>query len=311
MKNNAIPFLVFLCLFWCCKKPHDPHEPGGTKKYPVNFTVSGFDQHMEELGKTTDTLTDYIGYLYYVVFQQDNGYVHKIEQVTTDDDFGTIYDSLPAGQYIIALVGSKDPVTLEDYHHEPTPNFLVMRFPGTDAFYKRLVLSVNGAVNQTVSLDRIVGKLKVIIKDRIPYDAHSIILTPSLYPPPVPDVPYGYPDAFNLRSGEMLPNGGPGDNLVYNGMYHEFTPTEKGMLDFSMEDYILMPVTDTFTVHLSAAYASGQTISSKILYNIRVSPGKRTVLSGKLFDNLPGNDSGINVIIANPEWSADSTLQNF
>jgi len=32
---------------------------------------------------------------------------------------------------------------------------------------------------------------------------------------------------------------------------------------------------------------------------------------GKLFDNLPGGDSGVNVIIANPEWSVDSTLQNF
>lgn len=312
MKNSVITVLVALCLFVYCKKPHDPddpHNPGNGKKYPVCFTVKDFDQHMENFGKTTaDTLSDYIDYLYYVVYPDGAPVLRKIVQTSADENFGIIYDSLPAGSYVIALVGSKDPVTLGYYHRDTTPNLLIMNFPGTDVFYKRMLLNVNGAVNQVVSLDRIVAKLKVIIRDRIPYDANAIGAGPAVFPPIPGDVPQGLPRAFDLRSGERLLHGGPGDALLYSSIYHEFSPEEKGMQNFSMEDYILMPVADTITVNIQS---SGIQTFSKTIYQVSMTPGKRTVLSGNLFDTLGTSDNGVNVIINNPEWSPDSTLQNF
>lgn len=308
MKTSILTMLACLLLFTSCKKNGQPEPPDNTQRYPVRFDVSGFDQEITGFGKTTaDTLSNHISNLYYVVFSGGNA-VHKIEQVAGDENFGTIYDSLPAGSYTIALVGSKAPVTLRSYGLNEEPRLLV--FPRTDVFYKRAVINVNGAVNQILVLDRIMSKLKIVLKDRVPYDAGTISVTPAVFPPPDPFSPTPLVAAFDLANGAMLPHGGPDDLLRYYPNPYTFTDAEKGMLNFTTEMYLLMPQTDTIAVQIKTTYTNGTNIAVKDIYNVRMETGKTTVLSGKAFDN-PGSDSGVNVIINNPAWSGDSVLVNF
>jgi len=289
--------------------------PGHEKKYPVTFQISGFEQSFENL-KTSDSLSKYIDVINYIVFNPTTRESIKLIDQRAQNDpaprFGVITDSLPAGQYIIGIIGSLGDVNIgHDAIDDSFFKLLWMPLPGTDIFYKRIELTVSGSVNQIVSLDRIVGKLKVVIQDRIPFDAKRIEIRPNIVDPHNPQQTVGSPNGLNLIDGTMIPVDSLGGLFRYSPLQHDFTTEEKGMENFTIECYHLLKGATTIKVDITATDAQSRVLGAKTVQGVQLFAGKGTVLSGKLFDGLGTSDSGVNVILNDPEWVNDSVKINF
>ncbi|MBO9152995.1 hypothetical protein ACFOTA_12310 [Chitinophaga sp. GCM10012297] len=308
MKTVLFTPLAFALLFFSCQKndkPDNPKPPDSTQKYPVRFDVSGFDRTITEFGRT-DSLPAQISNLYYVVYSA-TGVVHLLEQVAGDENFGTFHDSLPAGKYRIALLATEGPANIRDHGLSELPYFLI--YPSGDAFYRGIEINVNGAVNQIVSLNRIVTKLKLVFADRVPYDAKEMKMTVAQYPLPEP------PGLTPLMAALYLPSGTlatphPVDVWNYSDMTWLFHPEDKGMTNWSMETTLLLLEPSTVAVEFTTFTTTGSIIARKEIYNVRMEPGKTTVLTGNGFDN-PVNGDGVSLIINDPVWSEDSIAVSF
>lgn len=305
MKTALLTSLAIALLFSSCKKddkPGEPAPPGSTQKYPVRFDMSGFDQSITEFGRT-DSLPGHIGYLYYIVFTQTGDFVRKLEQAIGDENFGTFYDSLPAGRYRIALLASETPANLRGHGLIEDPHYLFG--PSGDVFYRNIELDVNGAVNQTVSLNRIVSKLKLIFTDRIPYDARDFDMAITHYPV----VEQMLMSAIGLASGGLAtPH--PVDLWDYSDVGRLFIPGDKGVINWPYEITVLMLEPTRVTVRFTTYATTGEIYATKEIFNVAMMPGKTTVLTGKGFDS-PVNSDGVNFVIEDPEWAADTTLVTF
>ncbi|TWF42276.1 hypothetical protein FHW36_10231 [Chitinophaga polysaccharea] len=309
--------LLMVLLTSCSKSSHENIPKDDSQKFAIKFDISGFNQMIGDFdgnarsasgGSTAktdpDTLKKYINYIYFYVFA-NGAKLKEVRQTSTDTAFGHIIDSMPAGNYNIAMIGSKDPVTIEPTYGDD--RFLVFGLPGTDVFFKNIPISVSGAINQTMTLDRIVSKLKVVIKDKIPTGTKSITI--SLLSDPQRgglEVVSMILNKLRLSRGEPV-DGGQG----LSGYSPDVIGTDTliGTENFSKE-YILFAMSSTKTVvNLLSKDAQGVTISEKNIYNVTLVPGKRTVLSGNLFTTT--NLDGVNTSINNAEWAKDSVLINF
>ncbi len=303
MKTALFTSVAFALLFFSCNKSDNPDKPTlpDTQKYPVRFDVSGFDRTITEFGRT-DSLPVHISHLYYIVYTPTGEAVRNLEQTAGDENFGTFHDSLPAGRYHIALLATETPANIRDHGLSEIPRFLI--FPSGDAFYRGIEIDVNGAVNQIVSLDRIVTRLKLVFTDRIPYDAKEVKMTVAQYPLPAPSVFSPLMAALDLFSGTMAtPH--PVDRWDYSDIGRLFLPEDKGMINWSMETTLLLLQPTSVAVELTTLTTTGSMIARKEIYDVRMEPGKTTVLSGNGFDN-PVNGDGVSFIINDPVWSEDS-----
>lgn len=316
MKTFMLCTGLLLALLTSCKKSADtPNPPQDSQKFLIKFDVSGFSQDIEDfntrinpsilsLGKDGDTIKNYVNHIHFYVF---NGVAKMLEihQTSADSSFGHIVDSMPAGNYSIVMVGSKDPVNIEPTYGDD--RLLVFGLPGTDVFFKRVSVSISGPINQAMILERIVSKLKIVVKDKIPTGTKSIRI--SLLSDPQRgglEVISYILNKLRLSSGTPVDAGqalsGYSPDLIY-------TDTLIGKENFTKE-YILFSMSQTKTVvNIISKDAIGSTISEKNIYNVNLFPGKKTVLSGNLFDST--SLDGVNTSIKNGEWSSDSVLINF
>lgn len=304
MKPALFASLAFALLFSSCEKndrPDKPEPPKSTQKYPIRFDVSGFDRTITEFGRT-DSLPGHISNLYYIVYTASGGVVHRVDQTVGDDHFGTFYDSLPAGRYRIALLATETPANIRDHGLSELPYFLI--YPSGDAFYRGIEVDVNGAVNQIVSLNRIVTELKLVFTDRVPYDAKEVRMTVAQYPLPQPSEFSPLMAALYLFSGTMATSH-PVDLWDYSDITRLFLPEDKGTINWSMETTLLLLEPTQVAIELETLTTTGSVIARKEIYDVRMEPGKTTVLSGNGFDN-PVNGDGVSFIINDPEWSQDS-----
>jgi hypothetical protein len=313
MRNVLLCVIALLQLFFvCCRKESgdDGNNPG-EKKYPVQLDVSGFTSEMEDFnGRMAgqgavlrDSLDEYVHYLHYFVYKDNDfkTFVKQIDQRAGDTNFGLILDSLTAGRYIITLVAS-----LDSLYVGPDAiglNMLVyFNLPGTDAFYKRMILNVDGAVDQSVNLDRVVSKIKVVIRDNIPAAASQIAFQPRVFPEP--------PQGINPNLGSTI---NPATGLVSYGTTYSFTyepyvvpvlDSIRGISNYAVEFYLLTLGSDKIALNIWSRGVAGDTLGVKLVNNIAVEPGKRTVLSGFLYDTA--TTGGVSVGINNPNWALDS-----
>jgi hypothetical protein len=131
MKNLLLGTVAIILLFNSCKKEDavTPKEIADSKKFAVNFRVSGFKLSVEGFSKLSATPTtaatpadsSSIAGIYYLVYnsegeelyrkiQASDGYTAKYapdaDPEFVDGEFGNIQDSLPAGTYTIILLAS-------------------------------------------------------------------------------------------------------------------------------------------------------------------------------------------------------------
>lgn len=322
--KKVIAILTTAVVFAACSKKdkndNQPDPPNQSKKYAVQFNVTGFSQVTGDfnerkglsvgMGRTAaDTLSQYINYLIYNVYDAvTNSRLKAIYQTSKDSTFGQIRDSLPPGRYVITVTASKDSVFMSpskyDYVYSPeeTTRIDLSYPPGTDLFFKKISLSVDDVVNQKFELERVVSKLKIIIKDKIPFNTRTIQLwmftdAQSLTPPCLPSF-------FDFLKGVTFGRQSGGQ---YQPCRVQIPDSLKGKTDFQFETYVINMGTTKTVLSLVAIDTLNRAIASKKIQNVTLEANRKTVLAGTLFGD-PG--SGVNVGLT-PQWRTDSIYGEF
>ncbi|MFX1702909.1 hypothetical protein PV783_03085 [Chitinophaga sp. CC14] len=320
---NPLIFIAFSVLVtFCSKKSEDkPSTPNPHEKFAVTFKVNDFIQSIGDIDARNsssgqnqkqpgDSLKKYIDHLVMVIYTSNSTFVKQVSQNSSNPDFGVFKDSLPAGDYRISVVGTKDSVPLS-YSNPPEagPSLINLTLPGTDAFYKFMQIGVNGSINQVVVLSRVVAKVKLIIKDRIPFDTKSISIKLSAFPSS------SVPDMNDVFSGISLSSGGyyyaVRGQFIYYPLVYNIPDSLRGSTNFTSEFYVLvLPNTTKMTMQLTSNKMDGTVLAQKDIYDISITANKRTILTGNLFDGITTDTSGLSVGI-DGRWNADSTVQTF
>ena len=170
-----LPIALFLS--FCGSKENDPSpipEPPivvvpTAKKYPVSFSVSSLDHTFKKIAATEAPATsDKIDVLYYILYNPDGTLNHTIIQKNTDTNFGSIKDSLVAGDYTVAIVGYKGTLKVEPLIASTGRIEKDFYKPIVDTFIKKFPFTVGGSSNQSVVLERVIAQAQFVIKDAIP-----------------------------------------------------------------------------------------------------------------------------------------------
>ncbi|WPQ60315.1 hypothetical protein SIO70_18380 [Chitinophaga sancti] len=320
MKNILLCSAMISVILFACKKDNSTTQPNKDQKFPVRIAIDGFTQTSEDFDDrkkssanakdAADSLADYIQHLYYLVYNNSNTLVKRIDQTATDGSFGLILDSLAAGHYTIALVGSKNEVYIGgDPVLHLQDELVYFDFPGGDVFYKKTGIDVSDSVAIAVNLDRVVGKLKVQIQDAIPASVKNISIQPTTYPLPPEGVSAGIANNILLYSGTS--SGFSGGAGFYSPYYLAIPDSLHGTTNLAIEIYVLALNPATISVIIRSLDASYGTITEKGVTQVNIQSSKKTVLKGNLFSDLPSESKGVHVGLNNPGWSNDTTLVNF
>lgn len=169
-------FYIMVALFAACSK-NDAVLDGSPVK--MTFSISGdftlnaydFTRALEADGKTmTDVwVLDYVG----------GEIKQQLHQTSDDADFGTPTLNLSIGTHHIYFIASRGAgAVLNTTTH--TLSFTSVR----DTFWKDYEITISGGTlsgNRSVTLDRIVTKLKLTFTDAIPEGAATFNVTPSAW----------------------------------------------------------------------------------------------------------------------------------
>ncbi|WP_158827265.1 FimB/Mfa2 family fimbrial subunit [Mucilaginibacter lacusdianchii] len=306
-----------------CKKNSssgDSQPETGNKTYKVDFKVADFTQQTGPVvttnavnsNKKTTAVQDNITTLYYLIFDSNNKLVHQTTQKSSVTGFGSISDSLMVGTYTVVFIGGAPTVptngngaivdllllenpttthTLSDYYASYTASNYTSPgsiAPWSDTFFKSYQLQVSASTTtQNVTLNRIVGKVSVHVKD-LPTEATTLRLM-----------------VINDKRKFYLDQNKP-DETGSSTIIHTLTAAEKTDQNFKISDFVLntgAPLTVTITCYNQ----SGSVLASKAITNVVLTANQETLFSGSLFGN--GAGSGYNV--TTPDWDPSTINISF
>ena len=206
-----------------------------------------------------------------------------IHQTSEDTDFGSPTVPLSLGNHHLYFIASRSqsPSLNTDAH---TLSFAKVR----DTFYKDVSLNVTSAStgSQTVMLDRVVTKLRVVINDAVPADAATFEITPAVW---YYSMDYLTGEPVSATASQPIAITIPASSLGNTGEILSIFSLS-GASDFTTDIAIACKASDESTL--------GQaTISSAPMRRNRV-----TEYSGKLFSGQSG--FGVSLLSA---WDADYT----
>lgn len=311
MKRVLYSIVAVSMMFFSCSKHNNPSPPPSGQKYTVKFNV-GFSQSIGPLTNSiiktqgiktnavdtvNDTLKNYTGILYYVVFDSNQHIVRNISQKATDADFGTITDQLLPGNYTVVIgageahlkediYGSGGHLTNAFYYQgftspyvNPNDNYLPPFFANT--FYKKMSITVGSSnASYSINLDRMVAQLEVIVQDAIPAGAKNLTV-------------YINGDASALATLNLA--------VVNTGNYfYPLTNLVAGTTNTT--EYITVANTATpLTIEIKCIDAGGTTVfADKTITGVTFQAGATTVLTGNLFS--AGSGQGFTVTY-DPKWN--------
>jgi len=306
--KKALLYSIIACffLFSCKKEKNAPAKNTlSLKKYSVNFSISDFTQLTGGSVKTvndlkTDAISSSVSVLYYYVYDSSGNYVHTLSQLSTNSNFGTIQDSLATGTYTVAIAAGQTGLstgaaaesdvlsnaflTYDTYVGENGTNPYANQ-PWKDTFLKKFSLTVGtGNINQTVALDRIVGKIEVQLQDTIPPNAYSIQLT--------------YTNEYSIYSiSSEQAISSPTLALQYPLVVGTVIPVAaKGTINYTLSN-IIGNTAAPIDVTIKCFDASKNVIAQATVPGVNCQKDVITVLSGKLF--IVNNSFQVSV---NPTW---------
>lgn len=178
MKKLLMAMAAAMMLLGCEKdetltaKADEPKDSVQVKA--ITFTFGETTMHpmtratLSELNLTDLWLFDYVG----------GEYVQTIHQASTDDGFGSISGTFDYGThtlYFVASRGVNPTVSTED----KTITWQTVR----DTFWATLQMTVEPATGgqQSVSLSRVVGRLRITVTDAVPTGAATFEVTPTTW----------------------------------------------------------------------------------------------------------------------------------
>lgn len=171
-------------------------------------------------------LGDLCSRIEYVVFKQDDPEEpirHLTYNIEWDEDFGIVYDTLPAGNYQVCFLGhsSKEAVISEN----------IFSFDDvSDSFYHSKPFSIgqNEVTSEYISLKRIIGRIEFRASDPVPEEIGKFELSVD-----------NYTGRFNILTGKGVTSSTPYKQI------DQFTPDEKGENGLSHSFLTFIPEEDT------------------------------------------------------------------
>ncbi|WEK21411.1 MAG: hypothetical protein P0Y49_09700 [Candidatus Pedobacter colombiensis] len=298
----ALPILMLI--FSCSKKDNQVETPvANPKLFNVSFNVSGFTTEVTPLpsfkssavNKTMDQaaakLSDQITTLEYLIYNSSDQLLKDSIQTSRYADFGTINVQLPAGSYklvVAGMSGSYDLLSKENIANA----YITSIFPyGIGDWFKQVsdFKVTNNAVNQSVTLDREVGKIGFVLTDALPKDLAKISL--------------------NFTSCTRVRFYGSSDLLTeIQTVEFLLKPSQEGTLNFSSSTFVIPKYNGFITTDVSirAYNTSGSLIVEKIIKDVVVEKNKMTTLSGALFTSL--TSSTTTTVTINSDWKPSAIV---
>jgi hypothetical protein len=271
---------------------------------PVSFSV-GFTKNITEFRSgEASSLTGYD--FYYLVYNSETGVLYKNLKYGYSDNFdGVINDSLPVGNYTIVFCAANiiarsieshySGQSIKYAHYSLDYPYFEITYPAligdgpqinrnSDVFFSKVNVAVekNGQNNQSITLNRIVGKIEVILQDdTIPGEVTSVEIAVNSDPQR-----FYYSSDSDFSTGisigssfNILPN------KIVNGYSFYFNAFENINPDQSR-----YPVSITLTARRSipaGVVDYGQSVVvTKVIDNVDILKNQTVVYTGKLFDNL-------------------------
>jgi hypothetical protein len=300
MKNlSQLLLLGCALIIFSCKKDHskasDTNNAG--KKHQVSFNISNAELQTNSLNgkQKTNTVTgasDFpLKHLGYFVYSQSGSLVHSIFQDTSSSSFGVINDEFAPGTYTIVFAATNYLAPNSSFYSTEALGTAVFSGldKGTDFFYKKINITVADAdINQQVSLDRIAGKLQVVIEDAIPSDVTSVLV---LY------------DSYSIFSFGTNTS----SNKATFSFSRNFTTGDIGKSNLSLSG-LAYNVNSPFTVTILLTSATKKR-PNIVITGVVCQSNKVTVLSGKVFQNASSQyNSGFQITL-DPDWGPSTTTQ--
>lgn len=179
MKKIMMAMAAALLLLSCGKEEPtvtvSTKEPEPMQKKVITFT---FGDAMSMHPMTRATLTELNLTDLWVFDYVDGQLVTDCHQLSTDDDFGSQSLSMEYGTHTLYFVASRgaNPTVSTD---TKTITWQAVR----DTFWATLQMTVEPSTggNQTVSLNRVVGRLRISVTDVVPDGTSSFVVTPSTW----------------------------------------------------------------------------------------------------------------------------------
>jgi len=264
-------FSSIACLFlFSCKKDHQ-NNTTKPKMYQVSYSVTSFSQDIGPIINATGqknnslavnaSLKDSVDRLYFALYNTSNNKSDFITQNSSDPNFGTFRDSVPAGAYIVSFIGVKGPT---DYGYlNPTPRnpsdatwspLTFSFYPPEEIFMKTFALNVSAPTStQHVVLDRIVGLLQINITDALPYNAASVKV--------------------------VIPTETGGG--VFSTYQKTITAADRATTPYQLSFFNLRSGAP-FTLTLNFYDAQNVLVLTKNIPNVTCKPNTKTILTGKI-----------------------------
>lgn len=285
MQRSFFRYMLCTLTLLSCKKDLTTDKAPGNQvdKKHLQLNISGFNQEVMNLKNSqakvsaTDSLKDYISYLYYLVFNASGEEVSRRVQYKTQElDFGLITDSLLPGSYTAFILGTPKSLQfneehkgLNDWPKKPLTATIIRYRQGAagipycpETFIRKLKFNLNkDSVISDVTLVRNVGKLEVNIADAT--TAHKLEVTVS-----------NQPVYYNIDNG----NTGPGQEGL-----------EAAKVSSKKYEAFILNTTTLFRVTIRCYDAANTLLKEKVINNIRCYPNKKTVLTGKIFETAFSN----------------------
>ena len=303
--------------FSCGNEDHSVsgnNDLGKKELVPVSFAVDFTKDVMEFRSDVAINLKD----LLYRVYNTETGDLYKNLQI--NDFTGVINDSLPEGNYTIVFAGDKGQSVL--FENDPMsignilPKYTDIRCPsfrcwsmstqdafndnnGLDVFFKKFncLVEKDKLNDNTVVLDRIIGKIEIVIEDIIPSDVSQIQINVS----GIDVVNRNY--YYSLQGDFTMPG------FTINTINITDAEKEEAGYTLSFKSFENMNFDQSRrTVSITiTALNGGKTVASKIINDVDILKNKTVRYTGKLFDNIitpPGNSNPSQSfpVSMNDEW---------
>jgi hypothetical protein len=324
MKKTLFLLAIAAIIFTSCKKEHGLTTKAlSAKKYAVNIQVTNFTtSHANfalrtkgsHLASSSDTLTDlasYIDLFYYVVLDSNYHWVKTIVQDSTYcSAMGTITDSLPRGQYHIAMVAGKNGLEITKptsslnlyffgYGAQPWQDAFWTAYPDgyvglpwQDTFWNIYGINVGPGNNSYImTLNRVVGKLEVTLLDNIPANADSLFIS-----------------VTGPSPGNLLNGSGPVSDV--NVFPVAIPASAKGQPNFTVDRLAFSDDLSYYAdnVTITCKDAGGNVLGSATVNPVLIHANQKTILSGNLFGNSAPQSFTAQIDTA---WSSGVTQTGF
>ena len=291
MKKYLFLLLVICFLGFSCSKGHSGNPE--TKSYKLTYKISDFSSADTAFQKTNQVTlgvkattavapSSIMDVLYCSIYDADGKSINTIKQLSTDAGFGTITTNLPAGNYTLVFAGGKTGLFITAFSQDKgTLSTDMLTYDGgiKDTYYKKVPITVIGDNTESITLNRIVAQLNVVIQDAIPsVSAYSVDLFIIKKTP--------FYNAFQVNGGDVKTVGSEGSDG-----WSDIVPASKlGTSNYSIKKLIFTNSTP-FQLKISAYHSIPNDIiphwvADITLTNITAAVNKTTVASTRLFDHV-------------------------